>query len=138
MPLPLWECRGGFNFDLSLVASSRNWMLALIKSRSSNTKFWLFNVYGPVGILEKRSLWEDLIHISSPLKNSLVILGGDFNAISDLEEKSGGILPNSKIIEDFASFIQSMSLIDCKTQNGPFTWTNMQTCEHAKRFFSDC
>lgn len=119
----LWN---DFNLDLSLVASSSNWMLALIKSRSSDTKFWLFNVYGPIGILEKLTLWEDLIHISSPLNNSLVILGGDFNAISDLEEKSEGIFPNNKITEDFASFIQNMSLIDRKTQNGPFNWSNMR------------
>lgn len=105
-------------------------MLALVKSRVSKVKFWLYNIYGPSGILEKRKLWKELLLVSSPLKDCMLVLGGDFNVISGLDEKSGGILPNHRIVANFGTFIQDMGLFDCKTQNGPFTWTTM------RRYFS--
>lgn len=67
--------------DLSLVASSSNWMLGLVKRRFFNAKFWLFNIYGPISIVEKRKLWERLVVIASLLKGTFLIYGGDFNAI---------------------------------------------------------
>lgn len=119
----LWN---DYMVELNLVACLVNWMLGLVKSRVSNVKFWIFNIYGPSSILEKRKFWKELSLVSSPLKDCMLVLGGDFNAISDLDEKSSGFLANHRIIANFGSFIQDMGLFDCKTQNGPFTWMNMR------------
>lgn len=97
-------------------------MLALVKSNLSKVKFWLFNIYAPSGIQRKTKLWGELKRISSPLRHGpFIIFGGDFNAITDLGEKKGGILPNKKIMEDFGMFIKDMRFFDCQFQNGIFT-----------------
>ncbi|XP_059071428.1 uncharacterized protein LOC131866336 [Cryptomeria japonica] len=60
----------------------------------------------------------------SSLHGKTVVFGGDFNAISSDDEKIGGILPNKRILGDFSAFIHNNDLVDCKTLNGLFTWTN--------------
>ncbi|XP_059077889.1 uncharacterized protein LOC131876488 [Cryptomeria japonica] len=72
----------------------------------------------------KKALWDSLSITFSPLHGQFVVFGGDFNAISFDDEKFGGIFPNKRILEDFSTFIQNNDLVDCKTLNGPFTWTN--------------
>ncbi|XP_059076663.1 uncharacterized protein LOC131875942 [Cryptomeria japonica] len=105
----LWK---DMTIDLKLVASTPYWMLALVRSRVSNIKLWLFNVYGPMSIGGKKALWDSLSLTLSPLHGQLVVFGGDFNAISFDDEKCGGILPNKRILEDFSTFILNNDLVD--------------------------
>ncbi|XP_059068884.1 uncharacterized protein LOC131859306 [Cryptomeria japonica] len=72
----------------------------------------------------KKALWDYLSLTPSPLHGKFVVFGGDFNAISSDDEKCGGIFPNKHILEDFSAFILNNDLVDCKTLNGSFTWTN--------------
>lgn len=133
----LWNA---YNIEVQLVSSAVHWMLFLVTSKVSKVKVWLFNIYAPSRIQGKKKLWRDLIRVASPLRQgSLVVFGGDFNAILDPSEKSGGIFPNKRIMEDFGNFILHMDLFDCKSQNGIFTWTNMrrdfsQIAERLDRF----
>ena len=57
----------------------------------------------------------------------LVILGGDFNAILNQNEKIGGIFPPIKTIQDFAQFFENNDLMDIQPSNGNFTWTNRRS-----------
>lgn len=114
-------------------------MVGLVKSRASNLKFWLFNVYGPSRVLEKRTLWNFLVSLATPLQNVFLIFGGDFNTITSMDEKPGGIIPYKQVVSNFCSFIHSLNLVDCKPLNGSFTWTNMrrdfcQILERLNRF----
>ncbi|XP_057816396.2 uncharacterized protein LOC131029764 [Cryptomeria japonica] len=132
----LWK---DMSIDLKLVVSAPFWMLALVRSSVSNVKLWLFNVYGPMSIGGKKALWDSLSLTLSPLHGQFVVFGGDLNAISSDDEKCGGILPNKRILEDFCAFILSNDLVDCKTLNGSFTWTNRrkyfsQIAERLDRF----
>jgi hypothetical protein len=55
------------------------------------------------------------------------ILGGDFNMILTLEEKTGGI----KILEQdsgkFKALIDQLKLVDIENSNGTFTWSNRRS-----------
>jgi hypothetical protein len=75
-------------------------------------------------ISEKKRVWDELSNVLKFLKDQLVILGGDFNAIIEEEEKLGGIQPNKKCMEDFKSFILENNLFDYKPSNVKITWTN--------------
>lgn len=109
------------------MASATNWMLTLVIRKISKVKFWLFNIYASSRIQGKSKLWGELKRISSPLKHgSFIIFRGDFNPITDLDEKRGGVFPNKRIMNDFGDFISDMSLFYCKSRNGVFTWTNMR------------
>lgn len=130
--------------DVELVTSTPNWMLSLVSNKTSMFKIWLFNIYTPSGVLAKCILWQELIRVSSPLRDhSFIIFGGDFNTILDSGEKAGGIFPNKKSMDDFNAFIFDMSLFYCKPNNGLFTWTNMrknfsQIAERLDRFLLSC
>jgi len=51
-------------------------------------------------------------------------LGGDFNIILTLEEKSGGLKSMHHDNTKFIHLIDNLNLIDTKTRNGSFTWSN--------------
>ena len=82
------------------------------------------NVYGPQMDDSKMNLlnhidWFHNTHIDSPL-----IIGGDFNMISNLEEKKGGI--KALLVEDmaFKDTISCCVLVDIQTSSGFFSWNN--------------
>jgi hypothetical protein len=52
------------------------------------------------------------------------VLGGDFNMILTLEEKTGGIKRLEQDNGNFKSLIDQLNLVDIETRNGIFTWSN--------------
>ena len=70
------------------------------------------NVYGPQMADSKKNLlnhidWFHILHNESPL-----IIGGDFNMISNLEEKKGGLKTLSTEDEAFKTMINSCETVD--------------------------
>ena len=57
-------------------------------------------------------------------KNILILLGGDFNTILNLNDKIGGTqqIPHSS--KDFFKWCEVHNLIDIPFSNGKFTWNN--------------
>ena len=55
---------------------------------------------------------------------SKCILGGDFNMITTLLEKKGGLRKLNRDVESFTSFIENAKLVDIYTKSGNFTWNN--------------
>ncbi|KAH7842567.1 hypothetical protein Vadar_006777 [Vaccinium darrowii] len=72
---------------------------------------------------ERRGLWEDLLGISRSERADWIV-GGDFNAILDQEEKIGGHHRQSWEFTDFQNFCQRSSLLDLGYVGYPFTWNN--------------
>jgi len=54
------------------------------------------------------------------------ILGGDYNMITNLAGKKGGLRRLDKDSEAFNTFIVESKLIDISTVNGLHTWNNKQ------------
>ena len=84
-------------------------------------KGFLMNVYGTQMVDSKMNLlnhidWFHNTHIDSPL-----IIGGDFNMISNPEEKKGGI--KALLVKDmaFKDTISCCDLVDIQTSSGFFT-----------------
>eukprot|EP00253_Pinus_taeda_P001720 PITA_01720 len=65
-----------------------------------------------------------------------VIIGGDFNMITSLSEKKGGIRKLNKDSEAFVEFIMSTKLVDIQPRSGAYTWNNRRGGERqiASRF----
>ena len=81
------------------------------------------NVYGPQKIEEKFCL-RSLLNLKLRHSSMKIIMGGDFNMITLLLEKKGGIRKLNKDVEVFAEFIGSAKLVDIQPKNGAFTWNN--------------
>ncbi|TYG71122.1 hypothetical protein ES288_D05G368900v1 [Gossypium darwinii] len=67
--------------------------------------------------------WEMLRRVKRTVKEGWIV-GGDFNAILNNAEKDGGRKKLRKDMEDFSDILEELALVDVKTDNGWFTWSN--------------
>jgi exonuclease III len=58
------------------------------------------------------------------------IIGGDFNIITSLAEKKGGIPRLDMEADLFKETIYNLHLVDWETENGIFTWNNCRRGVH--------
>jgi len=82
------------------------------------------NSYNPRLNQEKDHFIDSLAYINTLQVQDRWILGGDFNIILTLEEKSGGLKCLEQDSNKFCHLIDSLNLIDIETRNGPYTCTN--------------
>jgi len=84
------------------------------------------NSYGPKLNQEKDNLLDILSYINTLWGKELKrwLLGGYFNNILTLEEKSGGLKCLDQDNNMFLHLIDNLNLIDIDTKNGSFTWSN--------------
>jgi len=78
-------------------------------------------VYSPQKLDEKLSMLKSLSNLQHryPLKRT--IYGGDFNMITSLTEKKGGIRMLNRDVEAFNNFIKTMKLVDVIPKSGAYT-----------------
>jgi hypothetical protein len=85
------------------------------------------NVYGPQSPQDKESFLKRIDHIKTLLNMPNWVLGGDFNMILMLEEKTGGTKRLEQDSGKFKSLIDQLNLVDIETRNGIFTWSNRRS-----------
>lgn len=88
-----------------------------------NNRYIFSAVHASSGRRTKFELWEHLDSISNNVDIPWFI-GGDFNLISNVDEKQGGAPPDSRTIEDFVNFQNKVGLMDLGFSGYPFTWCN--------------
>lgn len=89
------------------------------------------NIYGPANPRDKTRFLDSLDYLASWVDHRHWILGGDFNLITSLHEKKGGIRKLDAFSLRFNSIIQSLKLVDVRTENGLYTWNNKRLGTHA-------
>lgn len=83
----------------------------------------LVNIYAPCCVSARRELWNCILAKSSAASNVEWCLGGDFNEISNREERLGeGGHFNRNNLEVFREFIARMGVVDIPCVGGRFTW----------------
>ena len=102
-----------------LLRQESNWQV--IHITAFDISFLLINVYGPASTLEKACLWESITQFLQLQDQQQIVIGGDFNALLAQSEKIGGIIPPSKILQDFNAFVDNNNLMDGNPINGVFT-----------------
>ena len=116
------------SLDFALIA--RNSISTSFHLLGSSIKGYLMNVYGPQIASGKKNIlkhidWFKTLHTDSP-----IIIGGDFNMISNLEERKGGLRSLSREDETFNSMINVCELVDIQTSSTFFTWNNRRGGPH--------
>jgi hypothetical protein len=79
------------------------------------------NVYGPQMMEEKRRMLLYLENLKDRSNNLHPILVGDFNIITTLSKKKGGMRILDRDVEEYSTFIDIVELVDIGTNNGQFT-----------------
>ncbi|XP_013639450.1 PREDICTED: uncharacterized protein LOC106344673 [Brassica oleracea var. oleracea] len=110
--------------ELEVVKSSDQFIHARIGNGAEVIN--LIVVYAAPSPSRKSGLWAALEEV---LRNAEgpVFVGGDFNTIVRIDERSGG---NGRLSEDFIKFgdwINDMSLIDMRFHGNQFTWKRGKT-----------
>lgn len=82
------------------------------------------NIYGLQRLEEKISFLTSLLNLKLRYPNSKIIMGGDFNMITSLLEKKGGLRRLNKDSVLFTEFMESAKLVDIPPKSGLFTWNN--------------
>ncbi|KAL2251999.1 UNVERIFIED_CONTAM: hypothetical protein Sindi_2322200 [Sesamum indicum] len=84
-------------------------------------------VYGASEVIDRRTLWTTLGTLALQCTDDPWLVGGDFNAVRDLNEVCG-ISGDIRIaMEDFNTGIQEAGLIPMPIQGEQYTWHNCST-----------
>lgn len=109
-----------------------------IHSSPLNVDFILINVYGPSKPIHQRDFWQPLSSLIQELEEGVIIIGGDFNAILDVNDKSGGKGGLSASQVNFPNFVMDNGLREVKSKEGQFTWSNRRILESHVAEKLDC
>eukprot|EP00253_Pinus_taeda_P008550 PITA_08550 len=117
----LWDTR-----DIQVISAEANkHFIAMEAQMTGNSESFLcVNVYGPQRTEDKISFLNSLNKLIARYPRSKCIIGGDFNMITTLLEKKGGLRKLNKDSEAFTSFIDNVKLVDILPKSGNFTWNN--------------
>lgn len=96
----------------------------VLTNKEDNFKWKLFNVYGPVQDNKKQEFLSDL-EVTINDSQMPILVGGDFNLIRRVEEKSTGNV-NTQWMCAFNDFVANTELRELHRSGGQYTWTNKQ------------
>ncbi|XP_026443730.1 uncharacterized protein LOC113343831 [Papaver somniferum] len=74
--------------------------------------------------ITRRELWRQL-NLGDQQVPWLVI--GDFNCVLQNEEKKGGGIPNTDVVNEFSDWIDDNNLFEAELLGSKFTWSNRQS-----------
>lgn len=88
-------------------------------------KLHLTAVYGLHTIEARKELWEELKGVSMSVQMPWLVFG-DFNAITDIEDRQFGNPVQENEIRDFIDFIQASGMTELRAIGRKYTWSNGQ------------
>jgi len=87
-------------------------------------------IYGPHTPGEKEVFLHSIGKLSQLHNEKLWLIGGDFNPITLLAKKKGGIRRHEPEMERFRTMQADLHLVDILTINGIHTWNNKRGGVH--------
>jgi hypothetical protein len=85
----------------------------------------LISVYGPVRDNDKQGFLDELEVLCNDA-DIPTLIGGDFNLVRKVEEKSTGNV-NTTLMDAFNNFVANTGFRKLHRGGGQYTWTNKQT-----------
>ena len=119
-----WDPR---SISISDAHAAHNLIQASFHILGTNLHGLLSNVYFPQDAARKIALLDTVEFLNSTRTHPLWIMGGDFNMITNLDEKIGGRAKLEADSTHFKGFIQWSWLIDLPFANGIHTSNNKRS-----------
>eukprot|EP00253_Pinus_taeda_P024473 PITA_24473 len=117
----MWDLR---EIQMLLAEANKHFMALEFQPIGNSGSFLCINIYSPQKLEDKITFLETLSKIIRRHLRSKCILGGDFNMITTLLEKKGGLRKLNRDAEAFTNFIETVKLVDVHPKSGLFTWNN--------------
>eukprot|EP00253_Pinus_taeda_P011270 PITA_11270 len=116
-----WDTR---RYQVVAAEASKNYLAMEMQPTGNSSSFLCINIYSPQRLEDKLVFLESLNKLMDRHPNANFILGGDFNMITSLLEKKGGLRKLNRDGEQFKDFIDNARLVDVYPKQGKFTWNN--------------
>ncbi|XP_060178025.1 uncharacterized protein LOC132607961 [Lycium barbarum] len=113
-------------FDYYIIVDHRQHLTIKLRVRGNQKDMLVSLVYAKCTQAERLELWDSLEDLSTSVDIPWMI-GGDFNAITSVDEKFGGLPVTINEIQDFRGCIQNCGISDLGFSGSKFTWWNGQS-----------
>ncbi|XP_019230596.1 PREDICTED: uncharacterized protein LOC109211515 [Nicotiana attenuata] len=110
-------------FDVTIIYDMVQQLTLRLFHTETHVEFILTLVYAKCDPIERIELWDSLYYLARDMTTPWLV-GGDFNVISDEEEKFGGLPVSLNEIDDFRHCINTCNLTDLGFKGSIFTWWN--------------
>ncbi|XP_020675110.2 uncharacterized protein LOC110094257 [Dendrobium catenatum] len=107
------------HFNVAVISDFQQVVNVQISFNQFN--FYTSSVYASSTINGRIPLWECLTDFAHLIDGPWCV-GGDFNIISNVSERTGGNPPNMNAMDDFNQVISSCNLTDIGFSGSSFTW----------------
>ncbi|KAL4335546.1 hypothetical protein GQ457_07G011820 [Hibiscus cannabinus] len=107
--------------DVKFLYLSNQYIHMEVMENGMSSPVFVTAVYGSPSIQFRKHLWSQLEDLD-PGPAKPWVLGGDFNAISNAEDRRGGSLSRSGISKGFSDFIFDTGVVDVPFRGPRFTW----------------
>eukprot|EP00253_Pinus_taeda_P007706 PITA_07706 len=122
-----WDTR---RYQLVAAEASKNYLAMEMLLTGISSSFLCINIYIPQRLDDKLVFLESLNKLMERHPKANFILGGDFNMITSLMEKKGGLQKLNRDGEQFKDFIDNARLVYVYPKQGKFTWNNRRGGEN--------
>lgn len=112
------------SIQLETYWTTKRTIIAKFHYIGTETTGFITFVYGSNIPQEKMQFLEEIYYTSPLVGGEYWIIGRDFNMITSLREKRGGLRRLEVENLAFCQCIQDLNLVDLDTNNGTYTWNN--------------
>lgn len=123
----------GFKFEVEV--DEEQILHGRLSSPSLPSQFFISAIYAKCSKAGRQPLWEKIRELSDQLVDAPWIIGGDFNIILHLSDRSGSDTNRQAEMTDFAETIDDCRLLDPGFDGANFTWAKNNLMERLDRIF---
>ncbi|XP_011101787.1 uncharacterized protein LOC105179848 [Sesamum indicum] len=123
----IWVAWDENEVDVHILEVGNQFMHCRVTNRADSESIIITVVYGASEIADRRSLWSTLDILARQCTDDPWLVGGDFNAVRDMNEVCGASGDIRMAIEEFNASIQVAGLLPLPMQGEWYTWHNCST-----------
>ncbi|KAL2231030.1 UNVERIFIED_CONTAM: hypothetical protein Sindi_1697400 [Sesamum indicum] len=113
--------------DVHILELGNEFVHRRVSNRADSESLTITVVYGASEMIDRRSLWNTLETLSREQRDDPWLVGGDFNAVREMNEVCGVSGDIRTTMEEFNAAIQEAGLIPLPMQGEWYTWHNCST-----------
>ncbi|KAL2223560.1 UNVERIFIED_CONTAM: hypothetical protein Sindi_3084800, partial [Sesamum indicum] len=113
--------------DVHILDLGNQFMHCRVTHRTDSESLIITIVYGASEMIDRRNLWNTLESLAREHSDEPWLVGGDFNAVRDMNEVCGASGDIRMAMEEFNAGIQEAGLIPMPMQGEWYTWHNCST-----------
>ncbi|KAL2247990.1 UNVERIFIED_CONTAM: hypothetical protein Sindi_2651300 [Sesamum indicum] len=113
--------------DVHILDLGNQFMHCRVTHRADSESLIITIVYGASEMIDRRSIWNTLEILAGEHSDEPWLVGGDFNAVREMNEVCGASGDIRMAMEEFNVGIQEAGLIPLPMQGEWYTWHNCST-----------